>query len=101
MASARTARAYGYLLDANGKVRLHRFYNREVAAHPEARKVQVWDKTCLCTHAQLRYLDLRPADLSSEDTTNRLADGSYQVPSAEHLQGLPVQHRSKVALPEA
>ena len=42
--------AYGYLLDANGKCAYITSYNREVAAHPEARKVKVWDKTCLCTH---------------------------------------------------
>ncbi|HEX6733191.1 MAG TPA: nitronate monooxygenase, partial [Azonexus sp.] len=39
--------AYGYLLDAAGKCAYITSYNREVAAHPGARKVKVWDKTCL------------------------------------------------------
>jgi nitronate monooxygenase len=53
-------------------------------------------------HAQLRYLDLRPADLSLKDTTNRLADGSYQVPSAEHIfKDYQFSTDQKVALPEA
>ena len=78
--------AYGYLLDANGKCAYIASYNREVAAHPEARKVQVWDKTCLCTH--MRNFDIWTCGQLTyrlKDTTNRLADGSYQVPSAEHI----------------
>jgi nitronate monooxygenase len=48
--------AYGYLLDANGKCAYVTAYNREVLAHPEARKISVKDKTCLCTH--MRNFDL-------------------------------------------
>ena len=78
--------AYGYLLDANGKCSYVAAYNREVAAHPEARKIKVMDKTCLCTH--MRNFDIWTCGQLTwrlKDTTNVLADGSYQVPSAEHI----------------
>ena len=41
--------AYGYLLDGTGNCAYITAYNREVAAHPGAKKVSVMDKTCLCT----------------------------------------------------
>ncbi|RKT60790.1 nitronate monooxygenase [Azonexus fungiphilus] len=78
--------AYGYLLDANGKCAYIASYNREVAAHPEARKVKVWDKTCLCTH--MRNFDIWTCGQLTwrlKDTTRKLADGSYQMLSAEHI----------------
>lgn len=78
--------AYGYLLDANGKCSYVTSYNREVAAHPGARKVQVWDKTCLCTH--MRNFDIWTCGQLTyrlKDTTNRLEDGSYQMLTAEHI----------------
>jgi nitronate monooxygenase len=59
--------AYGYLLDANGKCAYVTSYNREVAAHPGARKVSVMDKTCLCTQMRnFRFMDLRATDLSPQ-----------------------------------
>jgi nitronate monooxygenase len=78
--------AYGYLLDANGSCAYIKSYNREVAAHPEARKVSVGDKTCLCTH--MRNFDIWTCGSTTyrlKDTTRKLADGSYQVLSAEHI----------------
>src|SRR5512143_2540703 len=42
--------SYGYLLDANGNCAYIDSYNREVALHPDDKKIQVFDKTCLCTH---------------------------------------------------
>lgn len=78
--------AYGYLLDANGKCAYVTAYNREVAAHPGVRKVKVMDKTCLCTH--MRNFDLWTCGQLTyrlRDTTHRLADGSYQLLSAEHV----------------
>jgi len=95
--------AYGYLLDASGKCAYISAYNREVAAHPEARKVKVWDKTCLCTH--MRNFEIWTCGQLTyrlKDTTNRLADGSYQVPSAEHVfKDYQFSTDQKVALPEA
>jgi nitronate monooxygenase len=78
--------AYGYLLDANGSCQYIEAYNREVAAHPGERRVKVMDKTCLCTH--MRNFDCWTCGHYTyrlKDTTHRLADGSYQVLSAEHV----------------
>jgi nitronate monooxygenase len=94
--------AYGYLLDANGKCAYVTAYNREVAAHPEARKVKVMDKTCLCTH--MRNFDLWTCGQLTyrlRDTTHHLADGSYQVLSAEHVfKDYQFSTDQKIALPE-
>lgn len=78
--------AYGYLLDAQGHCDYIDAYNREVAAHPDAKKIQVWDKTCLCTH--MRNFDLWTCGHYAyrlKDTTHRLPDGRYQLLSAEHV----------------
>ena len=78
--------AYGYLLDANGKCSYIAAYNREVAAHPGARKVKVMDKTCLCTH--MRNFEIWTCGQLTwrlKDTTHKRADGSYQMLSAEHI----------------
>jgi nitronate monooxygenase len=78
--------AYGYLLDANGHCQYIDAYNREVAAHPGAKKVKVWDKTCLCT--QMRNFDLWTCGHTTyrlKDTTRTVADGSFQLLRAEHI----------------
>jgi nitronate monooxygenase len=94
--------AYGYLLDAAGKCAYVTSYNREVAAHPEARKVRVWDKTCLCTH--MRNFDLWTCGQLTwrlKDTTVKNADGSYQILSAQHIfKDYQFSTDQKVALPE-
>jgi len=94
--------AYGYLLDANGKCAYVTSYNREVAAHPEARKISVMDKTCLCTH--MRNFDLWTCGQLTyrlKDTTHRLPDGSYQLLSAEHVfKDYQFSTEQKIALPE-
>ena len=94
--------AYGYLLDANGKCAYVTAYNREVAAHPGARKVSVMDKTCLCTH--MRNFDLWTCGQLTyrlKDTTHKLADGSYQILSAEHVfKDYQFSTDQKLALPE-
>ncbi|QKV57210.1 MAG: nitronate monooxygenase [Dechloromonas sp.] len=93
--------AYGYLLDASGKCSYVTSYNREVAAHPGARKVQVWDKTCLCTH--MRNFDIWTCGQLTwrlKDTTRKEADGSYRVLSAEHVfRDYQFSTDNKVALP--
>ncbi len=78
--------AFGYLLDGSGNCAYVTAYNREVAAHPAAKKISVKDKTCLCTH--MRNFDCWTCGHYTyrlKDTTSRLADGSYQVLSAEHV----------------
>jgi nitronate monooxygenase len=95
--------AYGYLLDATGKCSYITSYNREVAAHPGARKVSVMDKTCLCT--QMRNFDLWTCGHLTyrlKDTTNKLADGSYQLLSAEHVfKDYQFSTDNKLALPDS
>ena len=94
--------AYGYLLDANGKCAYVTSYNREVAAHPEARKISVIDKTCLCTH--MRNFDIWTCGHYTyrlKDTTRRFGDGSYQVLSAEHIfKDYQFSNDHNVALPD-
>jgi NAD(P)H-dependent flavin oxidoreductase YrpB (nitropropane dioxygenase family) len=78
--------AYGYLLDASGKCAYIDAYNREVALHPDAKKLSVKDKTCLCTH--MRNFDIWTCGQTTarlKDTTRTLPDGSYTVLSAEHV----------------
>ncbi len=95
--------AYGYLLDANGKCAYITSYNREVAAHPDARKVKVWDKTCLCTH--MRNFDIWTCGQLTyrlKDTTRRAEDGSYRILSAEHIfKDYQFSTDQQIALPEA
>ncbi len=94
--------AYGYILDANGKCSYVTAYNREVLAHPGDRKISVMDKTCLCTH--MRNFDLWTCGHLTyrlKDTTHKLADGSYQVLSAEHIfRDYQFSTDNKLALPE-
>ena len=61
-------------------------YNREVAAHPGAKKVSVADKTCLCTH--MRNFDCWTCGhyvYRLKDTSRKLPDGSYELLTAEHV----------------
>ncbi len=94
--------SYGYLLDANGNCSYIDSYNREVAAHPEAKKVSVMDKTCLCTHMRnFKCWTCGHYTYRLKDTTHKLADGSYQVLSAEHIfRDYQFSIDNKVALPE-
>ncbi|MEQ6290150.1 nitronate monooxygenase [Vogesella sp. GCM10023246] len=78
--------AYGYLLDASGSCQYIEAYNREVAAHPDERRIKVWDKTCLCTH--MRNFDCWTCGQYTyrlKDTTWRKEDGSYQLLTAEQV----------------
>jgi nitronate monooxygenase len=78
--------AYGYLLDANGHCAYIDAYNREVALHPDEKKISVKDKTCLCTH--MRNYDCWTCGHYTyrlKDTSHRNAAGSYQILTAEHI----------------
>ncbi len=93
--------AYGYLLDGSGNCAYITSYNREVAAHPGAKKISVMDKTCLCT--AMRNFDCWTCGHNTyrlKDTTRRLADGSYQLLSAEHVfRDYQFSTDQKIALP--
>lgn len=78
--------AFGYLLDASGNCAYINAYNREVALHPDTKKIKVMDKTCLCTH--MRNFDCWTCGHYTyrlKDTTHLKPDGNYQLLSAEHI----------------
>jgi nitronate monooxygenase len=93
--------AYGYLLDSNGSCQYIEAYNREVALHPEAKKVKVQDKTCLCTH--MRNFEIWTCGHYTyrlKDTSRRKEDGSYELLSAEHIfRDYQFSTDGKIALP--
>ena len=95
--------AYGYLLDANGNCAYITAYNRELAAHPDARRLRVMDKTCLCTH--MRNFDCWTCGHYTyrlKDTTHRRPDGTYQILSAEHIfHDYQYSKDNRIALPPA
>ena len=94
--------AYGYLLDASGSCQYITAYNREVAAHPDAKKVKVWDKTCLCTH--MRNFELWTCGQFTyrlKDTTLKNPDGSYRLLSAEQVfHDYQFSTDNRIALPD-
>lgn len=94
--------SYGYLLDANGRCDYIEAYNREVAAHPNEKKIAVYDKTCLCTHMRnFKCWTCGHYTYRLKDTSRKLADGSYQVLSAEHVfKDYQFSTGNKIALPE-
>ena len=95
--------AYGYLLDGSGNCAYITAYNREVAAHPDAKKISVMDKTCLCT--AMRNFDCWTCGHYTyrlKDTTRRLPDGSYQLLGAEHVfRDYQFSTENRIALPPA
>jgi nitronate monooxygenase len=95
--------AYGYLLDAKGNCAYIEAWNRELAAHPDAKRLSVKDKTCLCTH--MRNYDCWTCGHYTyrlKDTSRRRADGSYQVLAAEHVfRDYQFSTDQRIALPEA
>ena len=94
--------SYGYILDANGKCSYIDSYNREVALHPDEKKIQVFDKTCLCTHMRnFKLWTCGHYTYRLKDTTRKLPDGSYQVLTAEHVfKDYQFSTDNKIVLPE-
>ena len=94
--------AYGYLLDGNGSCSYIDAYNREVGLHPDAHRVKVMDKTCLCTH--MRNFDCWTCGHYTyrlKDTTRKTASGDYQILTAEHIfNDYLLSRDNKIALPE-
>lgn len=78
--------SFGYLLDASGRCAYIDSYNREVAAHPDAKKLSVMDKTCLCTHMRnFECWTCGHYTYRLKDTTRRGPDGAYEILVAEHV----------------
>ncbi len=94
--------SYGYLLDATGNCSYINAYNREVLAHPEAKTVVVMDKTCLCTHMRnFNCWTCGHYTYRLKDTTHKLADGRYQMLSAEHVfKDYQFSVDNQIAMPE-
>ncbi|EKU80809.1 nitronate monooxygenase [Massilia sp. UYP32] len=93
--------SYGYLLDATGNCAYINSYNREVQAHPDQKKVVVMDKTCLCTHMRnFNCWTCGHYTYRLKDTTHLLADGNYQILSAEHVfKDYQFSVNNEIALP--
>lgn len=94
--------SYGYLLDATGNCAYINSYNREVAAHPNEKTVVVMDKTCLCTHMRnFNCWTCGHYTYRLKDTTHKLANGDYQLLSAEHVfKDYQFSVDNQIALPE-
>jgi len=76
---------YGYLLE-NGKCEYIDAYEHEIKLQPDREKLSVKEKLCLCTH--MRNYDVWTCGHNTyrlKDTTRRLEDGTYLLPSAEHI----------------
>ena len=95
--------AYGYLLDGSGGCAYITAYNEQIALHPDGKNISVMDKTCLCTHMRnYNCWTCGSTTYRLKDTTRRLADGSYQELSAEHIfQDYQYSTNQQVALPDA
>jgi nitronate monooxygenase len=94
--------SYGYLLDQNGNCSYIESYNREVAAHPLDKKISVMDKTCLCTQMRnFKCWTCGHYTYRLKDTSRKLADGTYQVLTAEHIfRDYQFSTDNKIALPD-
>jgi len=95
--------AYGYLLDGSGGCAYITAYNEQIALHPDGKNISVMDKTCLCTHMRnYNCWTCGSTTYRLKDTTRRLADGSYQELSAEHIfHDYQYSTNQQVALPDA
>jgi len=95
--------AYGYLLDGSGGCAYITAYNEQIALHPDGKNISVMDKTCLCTHMRnYNCWTCGSTTYRLKDTTRRLADGSYQELSAEHIfQDYQYSTNQQIALPDA
>ncbi|MDD4963910.1 MAG: nitronate monooxygenase [Gallionella sp.] len=94
--------AFGYVLDANGQCSYIDAYNRELAIATDPKKMIVKDKMCLCTH--MRNYDCWTCGHYAyrlKDTSHKLADGSYQILTAEHIfKDYQFSINNEIALPE-
>jgi nitronate monooxygenase len=78
--------SFGYMLDSKGHCSYIDAYNAEVEKHPDAKKVQVCEKTCLCT--AMRKFECWTCGSTTyrlKDTTRMNSDGTYFLPDAEDI----------------
>ncbi len=75
----------GYTLSSEGTCLYVDAYYR-TGVDENGKKLPVMDKICICHHfGQHNVWTCGQNVYRLKDTTNRLADGSYQLPSAEHI----------------
>lgn len=76
----------GYLLDNKGKCGYIDSYYKALEAKQKGRRLTVNDQTCLCT-GMAKYDCWTCGDTTYrlKETTNRMADGSWQLPSATDI----------------
>ena len=93
--------SYGYLLDDKGNCAYINAFTREAELAGTEKGLHIFDKTCLCT--QMHDFNLWTCGSSTyrlKDTTNRLADGSYQMLTAEHVfKDYQFSKNDQIALP--
>ncbi|MCW8962251.1 MAG: nitronate monooxygenase [Gammaproteobacteria bacterium] len=95
--------SFGYLLDSKGRCSYIDAYNAEVAKHPDAKKIEVCEKTCLCT--AMRKFECWTCGSTTyrlKDTTVKNPDGSYLLPDAEHIfKDYQFSVGNKISLPDS
>ena len=76
----------GYLLDNKGKCGYIDSYYRALEAKEKGERMRIADQTCLCT-GMAKYDCWTCGDTAYrlKETTNKMADGNWQFPSAEHV----------------
>ena len=78
--------AFGYLLDGSGHCQYAEAWEREKANSPEAKKAEIWDKTCLCTHMRnFHCWTCGHYTWRLKETSLQESDGKYRLLSAEHV----------------
>lgn len=80
--------AYGYMLDGKGNCSYIDAYNKAIEANPgvSPKQLSVPEKTCLCTHMRnFTCWTCGHYTYRLKDTTRQLADGSYQILTAQHV----------------
>jgi nitronate monooxygenase len=95
--------SFGYLLDSKGHCAYIDAYNAEVARHPDAKKIHVYEKTCLCT--AMRKFECWTCGAFTyrlKDTTIKNPDGSYRLLDAEHVfRDYQYSVNNKISLPDS
>jgi nitronate monooxygenase len=73
-----------------------------VLANPDVKNPPVMDKTCLCTHMRnYNCWTCGHYTYRLKDTTHKLANGDYQIMSAEHVfKDYQFSVDNAIALPE-
>ena len=77
--------SYGYLLE-NGKCAYLDEYYKELGSRPDGKIITVRDKICLCTHMRnYNVWTCGHYTYRLKETTRQMGDGTYELPSAEHI----------------